>query len=130
MEITLPPLRDRPEDIPLLSEFFLQRLARKQGMARMRLSGEAIETLQKHNWPGNVRELENTIARACALSTTDLLLPEDIPIARSPFTQTQKLHSAIDTLLSATPGSNEGLLSHLISEICRKAFDELSLIHI
>ena len=124
VEISLPPLRDRPEDIPLLSEFFLQRLARKQGMARMRLSGEAIETLQKHNWPGNVRELENTIARACALSTTDLLLPEDIPFARSPFTQTQKLHSAIDTLLSATPGSNEGLLSHLISEICRKAFDE------
>ena len=68
VEITLPPLRDRPEDIPLLSEFFLQRLARKQGMARMRLSGEAIETLQKHNWPGNVRELENTI---CLLYTSD-----------------------------------------------------------
>ena len=50
VEIHLPPLRDRPEDIPLLAEYFLQRLARKQGMARMRLSGEAVEALQKHHW--------------------------------------------------------------------------------
>ena len=121
VEISLPPLRDRPEDIPLLSEFFLQRLARKQGMARMRLSGESRHC--RSIMARQRRELENTIARACAASTTDLHLPEDIPFARSPFTQTQKLHSAIDNLLSATPGSNEGLL-HLISEICRKAFDE------
>ena len=90
VEIDLPPLRNRPEDIPLLAEFFLQRLARKQGMARMRLSSEAVKTLQKHRWPGNVRELENTIARACALSTSDLLLPEDMPFARSPFFSQRK----------------------------------------
>ena len=124
VEISLPPLRERPEDIPLLAEFFLQRLALRQGMARMRLTGEAIETLQQHHWPGNVRELENTIARACALCTTDLLLPEDIPFARSPFSLPQKISSALETLLLSTPESDESLLQHLVSEICRKVFDQ------
>jgi DNA-binding NtrC family response regulator len=124
VEITLPPLRERPEDVPLLAEFFLQRLALKQGMARMRLTGEAIETLQQHHWPGNVRELENTIARACALSTSDLLLPEDIPFARSPFSLSQKISSALDTLLLSTPESGGSLLPHLVGEICRKVFDQ------
>lgn len=80
VELTLPPLRDRREDIPLLAEFFLQRLTSKNGMARIKLSGEANTFLQEHNWPGNVRELENTMARSCALASSDTLLPQDIPI--------------------------------------------------
>ncbi|HJM65028.1 MAG: response regulator [Roseibacillus sp.] len=124
VEIDLPPLRNRPEDIPLLAEFFLQRLARKQGMARMRLSGEAVETLQKHRWPGNVRELENTIARACALSTSDLLLPEDIPFARSPFSHNEKLSSAFELLLSLVPQPEEGLLEWFRAEFCRRVFEQ------
>jgi len=124
VEINLPPLRDRPEDIPLLAEFFLQRLARKQGMARMRLSGEAVEALQKHHWPGNVRELENTVARACALSTSDLLLPEDMPFARSPFSRNEKLNSAFDAILSLVPHPDEGLLPWFRAEFCRRLFEQ------
>lgn len=123
VEIDLPPLRNRPEDIPLLAEFFLQRLARKQGMARMRLSSEAVKTLQKHRWPGNVRELENTIARACALSTSDLLLPEDMPFARSPFSHSEKLNSAFELLLSLGPQQEEGLLEWFRAEFCRRVFE-------
>ena len=124
VEIALPPLRERPEDIPLLAEFFLQRLARKQGMARMRLSGEAVERLQKHHWPGNVRELENTIARACALSTTDLLLPEDIPFARSPFSEHQKIKIAVENLISVAPQTEEGLLEWFRSEVAHRVFEQ------
>ena len=80
VEIRIPPLRERLEDIPLLAEFFLQRITKKNGMARIRLSAEAINTLQCHTWPGNVRELENTIARACALASSNILLPADIPL--------------------------------------------------
>lgn len=123
VEIDLPPLRNRPEDIPLLAEFFLQRLARKQGTARMRLSSEAVKTLQKHRWPGNVRELENTIARACALSTSDLLLPEDMPFARSPFSHSEKLNSAFELLLSLGPQQEEGLLEWFRAEFCRRVFE-------
>ena len=124
VEINLPPLRQRPEDVPLLAEFFLQRLARKQGMARMRLSGEAVEALQKHRWPGNVRELENTIARACALSTSDLLLPEDIPFARSPFSEDDKINSAFETLLSVAPDSRTNLLEWVQRELAQRIFKD------
>lgn len=123
VEINLPPLRQRPEDIPLLAEFFLQRLARKQGMARMRLAGEAVEALQKHRWPGNVRELENTIARACALSTSDLLLPEDIPFSKSPFSDNHRMNTAFETLLSVAPDSGENALDWVRGEFARRVFD-------
>lgn len=123
VEIHLPPLRERPEDIPLLAEFFLQRLASKQGMARMRLSGEAVEALQKHRWPGNVRELENSIARACALSTSDLLLPEDIPFARSPFSDDHRLSAAFQALLSVAPQSNN-LLEWMRGELAQRVFED------
>ena len=124
VEIDLPPLRRRPEDIPLLAEFFLQRLARRQGMARMRLSGEAVEALQKHRWPGNVRELENTIARACALSSSDLLLPEDIPFAKSPFSSDRRLSEALSTLLTAATEQKTNLLDWVQGELARCALEE------
>ncbi|NNC88610.1 MAG: sigma-54-dependent Fis family transcriptional regulator [Akkermansiaceae bacterium] len=124
VEIKLPPLRERPEDIPLLAEFFLQRLARKYGMARIRLSGEAGEALQKHNWPGNVRELENTIARACALATTDLLLPEDIPFARAPISEDLKIANALDTLLSVAPDKAGSLLAWTQRELAGRVLAE------
>ena len=123
VEIHLPPLRKRPEDIPLLSEFFLQRLARKYGLARIRLSGEAVETLQKHHWPGNVRELENTMARACALATSDLLLPGDIPLARSPFSEHRKINDAVDALLSAAPEQGTDLLAWCQRELAGRIFE-------
>lgn len=80
VELRIPPLRERLEDIPLLAEFFLAKITRKNGMARVRLAGEAINLLQQHHWPGNVRELENTMARATALASSDVLLADDIPI--------------------------------------------------
>ncbi|WP_347442028.1 sigma-54 dependent transcriptional regulator [Rubritalea sp.] len=83
VELRIPPLRDRLEDIPLLAEFFLRKITKKNGMARIRLSGEAIAVLQEHKWPGNVRELENTMARATALATSDVLLAHDIPIGKT-----------------------------------------------
>ncbi|MEM9079962.1 MAG: sigma-54 dependent transcriptional regulator [Verrucomicrobiota bacterium] len=99
VEIHLPPLRKRPEDIPLLAEFFLQRLARKYGLARIKLSEEAIEALKKHRWNGNVRELENTMARACALADSSILLGNDIPFARSPWSTVHQVQTALDSLL-------------------------------
>ncbi len=82
VELHLPPLRERKEDIPLLADFFLKKITKKNNMAQISLSGEAIEMLQQQHWQGNVRELENTMARACALADTNLLLPDDIPISK------------------------------------------------
>ncbi|MFO0880861.1 MAG: sigma-54 dependent transcriptional regulator [Gemmataceae bacterium] len=64
VRIEVPPLRDRPEDIPLLVEHFCEKFTRP-GEAPKQFSGEAMELLWKHTWPGNVRELENVVERAC-----------------------------------------------------------------
>jgi len=105
IEVRLPPLRERPEDIPLLAEYFLQRITKKNGMARIHLAPESITFLQSHRWPGNVRELENTIARACALASSDVLLPSDMPFATAPGASANAIGEAIDTLLSSAPPS-------------------------
>ncbi|MBT8038140.1 MAG: sigma-54 dependent transcriptional regulator [Verrucomicrobiae bacterium] len=99
VEIHLPPLRARAEDIPLLADHFLRLTLKRNGMPPLHLSTEAMDHLKNHRWPGNVRELENTIARACALTTSDVLLPSDIEFTRTfqseentHHTTTQALH--------------------------------------
>ncbi len=79
IRIQLPPLRQRTEDVRLLAEYFLQKVAAQKLLPRLQLSEEAVRVLETHDWPGNVRELENTIQRACVLATSDLLTPRDIP---------------------------------------------------
>jgi len=116
VEIPIPPLRERREDIPLLAEFFLQRITRKNGMARIRLSAEAVNTLQSHNWPGNVRELENTIARACALASSSILLPADIPLASAPGKSPAAVSAALDHLINLAPAGGD-LLAWLTREV-------------
>ena len=80
VRIHLPPLRQRKEDIRLLAEYFLQKIATVRHVPRLSLSEEAIRVMEAYPWPGNVRELENTIQRATVLATTDVLLPKDIPL--------------------------------------------------
>jgi DNA-binding NtrC family response regulator len=84
VRVQLPPLRQRTEDIRLLAEYFLQKVATKKLLPRLQLSEEAVRVLEGYSWPGNVRELENTIQRACVLGTSDLLTPKDIPLGNEP----------------------------------------------
>jgi two-component system response regulator PilR (NtrC family) len=77
--IRLPPLRERPEDIPLLADTFLRRFNREMGKTVERISPAASTRLLGYSWPGNVRELENVMERAVALETTPAVLPERLP---------------------------------------------------
>ena len=77
--ISLPALRERPEDIPLLVDFFLQRAQQELDVETLECSPEALHLLQQHSWPGNVRELENVIKRAALLSPNNVLTPADFP---------------------------------------------------
>ena len=83
IDIELPPLRERREDIPLLVQYFINRF----GMEPKKIAGvteEAMKILLNYFWPGNVRELENIIQRAIALCQQDLILPEDLPASLLP----------------------------------------------
>ena len=78
IQVTLPPLRDRRDDIPALAEHFLLRSAAKLGRDR-RLSPEALERLLRYPWPGNVRELENAMERTAILGKSETVGPDDLP---------------------------------------------------
>ena len=76
--VTIPPLRDRREDIPALAEFFLTRACAEMKKPAKRLSKGAVEALESWSWPGNVRELENALDRAVILSEGEELAPEHL----------------------------------------------------
>ncbi|MFP5237896.1 MAG: sigma-54-dependent transcriptional regulator [Acidobacteriota bacterium] len=78
VNLKLPPLRDRREDIPLLAAHFLDRISRERG-EKFALSDEVLRTMMGYNWPGNVRELEHAVERACTFSSGPVLHLGDLP---------------------------------------------------
>jgi two-component system, NtrC family, response regulator AtoC len=77
--LKLPPLRDRPEELPALAERFIAQHASRLGIPRKDISSEALVLMQEWRWPGNVRELENALERALVLSEGDEISPEALP---------------------------------------------------
>jgi DNA-binding NtrC family response regulator len=80
VEVHLPPLRERREDIPLLAAFFARRLSARYGQAAPELSPEAMRALLEHPWPGNVRELEHVVERALLLCQGPTIQIEDLAL--------------------------------------------------
>jgi DNA-binding NtrC family response regulator len=83
VELTLPPLRDRPSDIAALAQHFIALYARKYNLPRRRLDAASLAALEAYPWPGNVRELRHAIERATILGTSEHFQPQDFPAARS-----------------------------------------------
>jgi DNA-binding NtrC family response regulator len=77
IEVPIPPLRERTNDIPLLANYFIDLYAKKYNRTVSSFSNPVLKQIQKHNWPGNVRELQHSIERAVILSQTEMLQPED-----------------------------------------------------
>ena len=78
--VQIPPLRERPEDIPPLAEHFLEIYTRSMNRRPMRLSSETLDALKNYHWPGNIRELQNAIERAVVVGTPPVLKAEDLPL--------------------------------------------------
>ncbi len=83
IEIEIPSLRDRMEDIPLLSQHFLKHYAEKYNKNVSKISDGAMARMNKHPWPGNIRELQHSIERAVILSNSSVLQPEDFNFSSS-----------------------------------------------
>jgi transcriptional regulator with PAS, ATPase and Fis domain len=78
--ITVPPLKERTEDIPALAEFFINKFCKEMNKSIKKLSKDSIAIMEKYHWPGNVRELENTIERAIILCEGKTIVPDQIAI--------------------------------------------------
>jgi DNA-binding NtrC family response regulator len=81
VSISMPPLRERREDIPLLVDHFLEKYRDKSGGKVKQVSPEAFSVLMEHDWPGNVRELENAIERAIVMGDGDVIRCSDLPVS-------------------------------------------------
>lgn len=79
INLTIPPMRERKADIPLLADYFVIRYAQKNNKNIKGISPEAVKLLRDYSWPGNVRELENVIERAVVLCKKDIIAPEYLP---------------------------------------------------
>jgi DNA-binding NtrC family response regulator len=77
--IKLPPLRERKEDIPLLTAHFIKRYSKREKKGIEKIQPEALKILYNYNWPGNIRELENTIERAVVITNTKTIVVDDLP---------------------------------------------------
>ena len=81
IELRIPPLRERPEDVMLLANYFLQQFQQRSGHGPNGFSPRAIDAMKKYHWPGNVRELRNCVERAHVLSAGELAEPEDLALS-------------------------------------------------
>lgn len=84
IEVEIPPLRDRLEDIPLLTNHFLKQYAQRYNKSISKVSDAAMTRMSKHPWPGNIRELQHAIERAVILSNSSVLQPEDFNLNANP----------------------------------------------
>jgi transcriptional regulator with PAS, ATPase and Fis domain len=101
--LVMPPLRERREDVGMLSDYFIAKYVKKSNTKSKKLSPEARVCLGNYDWPGNVRELENAIEHALVLSASDVIQPEDLPESilekgLTPCTEGAKYHIQVKEL--------------------------------
>jgi len=117
--ITLPPLRMRKEDIPLLTKYFIALHTQASNFSEITIPQETMDKLLSHTWPGNIRELENELKRALLLSNNQIITPDLIlieqPESKSPVTE-ETLQSPVTLIFPENPEKYEGKLYHYVIE--------------
>ncbi|WP_288475127.1 aliphatic sulfonate ABC transporter substrate-binding protein [uncultured Pantoea sp.] len=122
--VTLPPLRQRCEDIPVLAHHFLQLYARRLGRPQLRLSDEALATLMAYSWPGNIRELENTLHNAVLLSQSALVTEQQLRLSPLAGQEMPPGEEALDQFLKQQMQQGETpLYPRMIAALVRNALE-------
>jgi transcriptional regulator with GAF, ATPase, and Fis domain len=83
IQLRVPPLRERREDIAVLADFFLRKYGAEKGLRKLVIASEAMKAMLSYDWPGNVRELENAIERAVVMGDDDTITVSDLPIGKT-----------------------------------------------
>ncbi|MFC6996677.1 sigma-54-dependent transcriptional regulator [Rufibacter roseus] len=124
IELHLPPLRERLEDLPLLTDHFLKRSAHKYKQSAKSLSAAALERLRRYDWPGNIRELEHVLERATIISENQVLQPQDFfflqlqqPSSAEPMPQTHNLDEMERVTVIKAMGKHDGNISKAAKEL-------------
>jgi two-component system response regulator PilR (NtrC family) len=119
--IYIPPLRKRKEDIPVLTEHFIDKYSKEFGKDIKRISSYAMELLTKYRFPGNVRELENIIEKSVALGTSNIILPENLILSEN---NKRDLHKILDIELPDEGISLNEEMTRIESHFIKKALEK------
>jgi Nif-specific regulatory protein len=114
VQIHMPPLRERKEDIPLLAQYFFDIFKQERGLPSLSISKKALKAMVQYDWPGNVREMKNAIERAVVMGNGNEILPEDLPQF---------------AVKSSYPGMKVGLTLKEATDLFKKEFIRLNLKH-
>lgn len=119
IEITVPPLRGRPTDIPLLAHHFLDSYKRKYQKKTLKLSQEAIKVLQDYHWPGNIRELNHLVERVVIMTDHHVITPSDLPISSNESAPSQSLNieEMEKALILKSLKKNNGNMTHAARDL-------------
>ena len=123
VEINLPPLRERVEDISILAQHFLEKYCKKYNQTSKRLSGTTVKRLEKYRWHGNVRELQHAIERAVIMSDSQNLTPEDFFFSETPSGtdaltfDNYNLEEVEKAVIRKVLSRHEGNISHAADEL-------------
>ena len=126
IELRVPPLRERLDDVPPLVDMLLDRVSGQMGIARPQVSDETMDKLLSYSYPGNVRELENILERAVTLCSNDRIEPEDIQLKPGQLLSDLPELAGKDLLGGDAPGADglEGQLEHIQREAIVRALEQ------
>jgi DNA-binding NtrC family response regulator len=119
--ITIPPLRERAADIPILARHFIAHQCRELAKKPLTLAPASVEALQAYRWPGNVRELQNCLERAVILTDGDVIYPKHLNLTAEDFGRRQPLHALATLDLS---GSLADVTSRAIAEVEKQVISQ------
>ena len=110
--LTVPPLRERKDDIPVLIEYFLEYFATEYGKKQKKISSDALKTLEAYDWPGNVRELRNVIERLVIMTPSDTITPKNLAIGET----TRSDYFSLKTLRDARESFEKDFITKKLEE--------------
>jgi len=123
IDLQVPSLRSRRDDIPALAVALLERIANANGTPAATLEPDAVEALKDYHFPGNVRELENMLERACALCEDNTIGSDDLQLAAASRPVVAKKNAGAGDLLSAVAGDLDGYLADIEREVLSQALE-------
>ena len=123
INIQMPPLRERSDEIPLLAQHFLEKYSEQMGKDIRKISSFALDILKSYNFPGNIRELENIIERSVALETSNIVLPDSLTLSSFKQTQVQNNPDTVSLTLPQKGIDLDNVLGNLEKDLLQQALD-------